>query len=435
MSTKFSSSDIVAQFPITPADMPKIATATTRPSYTSIVKFQDAINGQALAIPINDSDLGHLALVISPEDYASVNNDIAFIAPTSPGANPVHVNNATAAQITETNRIFQVNTNTYQVYQNTRTHLRNQIINSTPDKYICALKHRITQYSNVTPLELLTHLKNTYGQVTSDDLTTNYARMTEPWNPPTPIEVLFEQLKEGKEFAAKGNEAFPDTQLMRLAYDNIKATGLFNEQCREWRKKPAQDKTYENLIEYFTECDTDRRQNETTSGSAGYSANAVREVVREEFNSIIAEQADNVPTMTQSEIDSLLSGDSNNQDQPPVDTANALTKADMKLMFEEFLATAQSNNNHNNRNRTRDRSRNAQNQPPVAQGYDDNGKPITYCWSHGITHNLRHHSGTCKRKKDGHKDSATLHNKLGGNTEVCQPTRNQWNNRDRNNNN
>ncbi len=366
MSNKFSSSDIVAQFPIAPADMPKIATATTRPTYTSIIKFQEAINGQALAIPINDSDLGHLALVISAADYESVNNNVAFVAPTSPGPNPVHTGTATAAQIAETNRVFQVNANTFQVYQITRTHLRNQIINSTPDKYICALKHKITQYSNVTPLQLLTHLKVTYGQVTSDDLTANYARMTESWNPPTPIEVLFEQLKEGKEFAAEGNETFLDAQLMRLAYDNIKATGLFNEQCCEWRKKPAASKTYHELIDFFTECDTDRRQNETTSGSAGYSANAVREVVRDEFNSIIAEQAGTTPTMTQEEIDSLLSGDSNIQESP-IDTANTLTKADMKAMFEEFLASNQYNTNKN-RNRDRNKDKN-KNEVPVAQGF------------------------------------------------------------------
>ena len=158
MSNKFSSSDIVAQFPIVPADMPKIATATTRPSYTSIIKFQKAINSQALAIPINDSTLGHLALVISAIEYISVNNNVAFVEPVSPGANPVHANRATNYQIAETNRVFQVNAQTLQVYQNTRTLLRTMIINSVPDKYISTLKHRITQYSNIIPLQLLTHL-------------------------------------------------------------------------------------------------------------------------------------------------------------------------------------------------------------------------------------------------------------------------------------
>ena len=52
--------------------------------------------------------------------------------------------------------------------------VRNQIINSVHDQYISKLKHKITQYSNVTPLQLLIHLQDTYDQVTSDDLTANY---------------------------------------------------------------------------------------------------------------------------------------------------------------------------------------------------------------------------------------------------------------------
>ena len=164
------------------------------------------------------------------------------------------------------------------------------------------MKHKITQYSNVTPLQLLAHLQDTYGQVTSDDLTANYTLMTAPWNPPTSIEALFKQLKEGQEFVTEGKETIQDSQLMRLAYDNIKATGLFENQCRDWRKKSILLKTYDHLITYFTDCDTDRRQNEATAASAGYSANAVREVVREEFTSMIADQE----KLTQSDIESFL---------------------------------------------------------------------------------------------------------------------------------
>ncbi len=430
MSNKFSTTDIVAQFPIALADMPKIATATTRPSYTSITKFQEAINSQALAIPINNSDLGHLALVITRAEYASVNNNVAFVAPTSPGEVPVHTGNPTAAQIAETNRIFQVNTNTFQVFQNTRTQLRSMIINATPDQYICALKHSITQYANVTPLQLMNHLKATYGAITSDDLTSNYERMTAPWNPPTPIETLFNQLKEGKEFAQKGHERFENSQLMRLAYDNIKATGLFDVQCREWRHKSAAEKNYTNFVEFFTAAETDRNQNEATTGSAGYSANAVREAVRDEFNTIMAEQATDTSTanLTHDDVASFLG-----ETQPTEQANAAVTMENLESLLTKLMDSRNNDNRGSRyRNRDRDRDRDRNRDQPVAQGFDDDGKPISYCWSHGITHNLKHHSCSCKRKKEGHKDAATLHNRLGGSNEICKPTRGQWN-RDRNN--
>ena len=39
-----------------------------------------------------------------------------------------------------------------------------------------------------------------------------------------------------------------------------------------------------------------------------------------------------------------------------------------------------------------------------------------YCWTHGLCY----HSGDrCRTKKEGHRDTATLQNKMGGNTRGC----------------
>jgi hypothetical protein len=41
-----------------------------------------------------------------------------------------------------------------------------------------------------------------------------------------------------------------------------------------------------------------------------------------------------------------------------------------------------------------------------------------YCWTHGLGYDPAHTSATCKFKATGHKDEATRHNKLGGNTNI-----------------
>ena len=52
----------------------------------------------------------------------------------------------------------------------------------------------------------------------------------------------------------------------------------------------------------------------------------------------------------------------------------------------------------------------------LIQGYSkQGGYPIIYCGSCGITGNLLHHSKTCKSKKDGHQEKATLTSQMGGN--------------------
>ena len=65
--------------------------------------------------------------------------------------------------------------------------------------------------------------------------------------------------------------------------------------------------------------------------------------------------------------------------------------------------------------------KNKRKDPLPAQGKDENGDNITYCWSHGITRNLWHNGMTYNRCKEGHKKEVTLQNKLGGSEERCKP--------------
>ena len=83
-----STDPIISQFRISPDLMPKMSTPTMAPNYTSIRKFQLALEENALSIQSHQSELGHLALVITDEAYLEANNDVAFVAPTDPGLVP-----------------------------------------------------------------------------------------------------------------------------------------------------------------------------------------------------------------------------------------------------------------------------------------------------------------------------------------------------------
>jgi len=77
------------------------------------------------------------------------------------------------------------------------------------------------------------HIWNTYGKITTSDLPANEERMYTSWNPPTPIETLYEQLVDGQQFAIQGGETIHDSQLVRKGYEIIVKTGLFIEGCKE----------------------------------------------------------------------------------------------------------------------------------------------------------------------------------------------------------
>lgn len=76
------------------------------------------------------------------------------------------------------------------------------------------MKVKITRCTTVSPLQLLTHLWDTYDRVTIENLKVNETQMKIQWNPPLLIESHFLQLEEEQSFAAKGNEKIDDSLLV-----------------------------------------------------------------------------------------------------------------------------------------------------------------------------------------------------------------------------
>jgi hypothetical protein len=401
--TTYSASDIALQFPFSSDDVEPIATVDSKPTFTSLTNFQKALNANALSVPSTrgGGKLGHLALVISPRDYNSVSDNTIFEAPPVPAPAPFHEERATAAQITETNRQYEITRNEYSLYINTNQALKNFVLNNVPHRFLAAKRHPITQFAQVSTLALMTHLWTQYGRVTTDDLIANAERMNAPWTPPTPIESLYEQLIEGKSFALKGNEQINDSTLVRIGYNLIKSTGLFEVACRQWRQSVT-DHSFSNFQSFFTSADEDRRQNDVTTSDKGFSANSLQELIQSELASILTTNNIMMNQMPPPPMDTAtqhINDENRPPPPPPSDSANAtLTLNDVKDLIQQMM----------------------KNQPPpsVVKGSkpDANSGPIklSYCWSHGTTTNLNHNSQTCNYKKEGHKDEATINNRMGG---------------------
>ena len=173
---------ITRQFRVKPHEMPVMSTPTMTPNYTSIKKFEQALRDNALAISSYQTHLGHLALVVSPEEYLEVSGDVPFIIPTNPGLY-AGTGSSNKAQI-EISRQFTFDQNEFVKYQATVTDLRNLILNAIDEKYIRSLRHEISGYANVKPYDLLRYIWSTYGKTDDADHSLNEQRMRAPWNPP-----------------------------------------------------------------------------------------------------------------------------------------------------------------------------------------------------------------------------------------------------------
>ena len=403
-------SDILALLPVQPADMPQIATATEPPTRQSLKLFQESIQDQAMAITTSDPILGFLGLVLKDSTFQTLSAaTISYTPPVDPGNAPNAT--GTAAVIAEATRVFVIDKVEYNTYIQFQIILISMITSHCPEKFLSDLKDPITKFRLCTPLQLLNHLWKTFGIITSKDLTDNWSSMNAQWNPPTPIADLFKQLQDGQIFAKDGKEDITDSQLLRLCYDNVNATGLFNDALKIWRAKPDASKSYTAFKAVMTVEHEDRMKNDLTSKSAGYSSANQTTFVTDLVHQELQQFVNHMPFYQQAPInDENL----NPNPQPvltdpnpaPVTANAALTTDALKEIFKSLMQE------HKNKNPPKVK--------PKAQGKDDKDKEITYCHSHGITSNLWHNSTTCSRKKEGHKEAATLTNKLGGNTERCK---------------
>ena len=89
--------------------------------------------------------------------------------------------------------------------------------------------------------------------------------MKAQWSPPSPIESLYKQLSDGKDFAAETGEEISDSQLVRYGYDNIVATWLLSTDCGKWRKMKTPDKTWKKCKVFVTAAVKDYSKHATTA--------------------------------------------------------------------------------------------------------------------------------------------------------------------------
>jgi hypothetical protein len=390
------SSAVTANFPF--PELTKFATTLAPPTYATLQVLQRELNANAMSVYSTDGGglHGHLTLTVTPARYLQI-TQVAFPVPVAPPVVPVLPQAPTAA-ITEAVRLHTEAQRTFKLYHDTDKALLRTIIEATPVTYIEALSDTEFGFANVTTLQMLTHLRDTYGALTPVDRENNHVRMTKPWMPPVPIEVLFKQLEEGQRFAAAAAKPIVDTALARMGYQLILKTGLFPDGCREWRLFPDADQTFAQLKRHFARQDRDRVELATTA-TAGYNGTAFH--VQPAPTAPPSQFLTPDPAHTATPGTTLAATDATALAATVLPSGPALIALLMELQSLRAAAKGPT-----------PAPRPSGTNPVVKRGY---------CWTHGSTTNADHSSATCKNKAPGHQDTATWRNQLGGNPNQYVP--------------
>jgi hypothetical protein len=234
--------------------------------------------------------------------------------------------------------------------------------------YLQELDDDLYGFSEVSPRQLLDHIRDNFSTLTDNDIETNRNELQAAWDPDDPIETLWVRIKEIQAIARRGGEPITNATVIRLTILMFEENGLFEHDLERWRDRDAAEQTYPQFRTFFTAANVERVRKLTAKSAGFHGANTAGEVP----------PADQRGTGV-----AVTPGTAETPPPPPPGDASAHAAV----------------------------------LPPGAIN-TNNGAIMYYCWTHGLGKNPGHTSSTCQNRADGHIATATADNMQGGNNTI-----------------
>ena len=296
---------------------------------------------------------GHLAMVMHDADYLA-RAGVAFDVPVHPGPPPPPI--GASAAIAVALRVYTDAIDDVTLYTRLSAELIAQILNAINPSFLSALEDPVFGFSDVTPRTILNHLSAEYGTLTPEELETNRAALSEPWNFDNPIEDLWAKILNIQRVAAVGAVPLADLTVITLTLAMIEKTGLLATTTEKFRLRPIAEWSLAVFKAEF-QLGNKERIRRLTAGAAGFHG---------------AHNAVSTP--------------------PPNEPVLAIAAAAITPVSTTT--------------------------PPAARYVSVEGGKMYYCWSHGLSAHRNHTSISCVNKLEGHRDDATAFRMYGGNATI-----------------
>ena len=163
------------------------------PTYKDIAKINLQLNVNAATVYSSRGNgrLGLLALTVTSEVY-TLHSDQPFEPPANPGPTPEYPDNPMQHQIQLATQAHATSLKAWEEYKATDKALKQQLLSAISEQFYKALRNRIVGYTNITTLQILTHLCTTCGKITANDLMKNDTKIKQNYNSTQPFEDLID---------------------------------------------------------------------------------------------------------------------------------------------------------------------------------------------------------------------------------------------------
>jgi hypothetical protein len=289
-----------------------------------------------------------------------------------------------------------------------------------------------------TPQEIMQHLQDSFcdEEEAEEEILKQYKITNVKYNPSDSVQVYFKALQDARTILVSLQEIVADKVLIRQGIDQFNKHMDLNDAVDVWKNKNAADKTWRAFKSHFSKAVTKNQKRGGTLREIGI-ANQVQAQVDTNRNNTETvaqfqiEQAQTIEALA-ARLNSLegSKGQAYSAQGPPYITPTE-TSDDISALTSLFQAymTAQAKPHDVDKSGGSARALKGKGQRQWTN--NDNNLPNgqrskcrhpdsdSYCFSSGYDLPPKHDSTTCKWKKDGHKDGATIKNKMGGSERNC----------------
>jgi hypothetical protein len=211
--------------------LPKIY---NEPTFEDIQITTRLLNANAISIPstAGGGAHGHLGIIMTQVEYAAISTS-PWVESYNPNAITIISPGTTAVDAAQIARMYAECRHIYTNRINVDQALRKIILEAYDNMYTSHLEDYLLQYAIRSALEILMHLKHTYGFINPTQLAENYNKMTAPINIQDPIQTLFKQIEDGVRYANAGAKPYMEAQYVNIAFLLILNTGAIPDACRD----------------------------------------------------------------------------------------------------------------------------------------------------------------------------------------------------------
>jgi hypothetical protein len=215
--------------------LPKI---DNEPTFEDIQVTTRLLNENAISVPsmAGGGAHGHLVIIMTQVEYAVISAS-PWADSFNPNAIPIIPPDTNAMDADQLARMHAECHRIYTKRINVDQALKRLILEAYDNVYTSQLEDYLLQYANRSALEILMHLKHTYGFINPAQLAENYNKMTAPINFQDPIETLFKQIEDGMRYANAYMQPYMEAQYVNITFLLIMNTGAIHDACRDWQRR------------------------------------------------------------------------------------------------------------------------------------------------------------------------------------------------------